>query len=57
MSDSRFRTAEIAEHPQLIGVSSYRIAAGRLHKRLRGSLPTVEQLEAELGKPDREDLT
>lgn len=35
-----------------IGVSAYRITE-RLPERLKGSLPTVEQLEAELGKPDR----
>lgn len=39
-----------------IGVSAYRITH-RLPQRLKGSLPTVEQLEAELGKPDRKGLT
>lgn len=37
-----------------IGVSAY-LLTERLPDRLKGSLPTVEQLEAELGKPARED--
>jgi predicted nuclease of restriction endonuclease-like (RecB) superfamily len=39
-----------------IGVSAYR-TTHRLPQRLKGSLPTVEQLEAELGRPDRKGLT
>jgi len=39
-----------------IGVSAYRITQ-RLPRRLKGSLPTVEQLEAELGKPSPREVT